>query len=298
MLVTLEGGLGNQLFQYAAGWLVSKQNSEELFVDVTRVLESHDRVGLLGFELEGTFIRDKSLGRRARLALFRHSKYYRDVKCMDVGSMRENLQLFHEEEDAIKPSRVLESPRESLKGWFQSEVIAKKFISQRGLPLKLKFSANFKFRKIIERIEQTNSILIHVRRGDYLKNPFWGVLSEEYYLAALKHFSQSRDLTIFLISDDEMFARDFGKKLANLYDVTVIPNESGITAAEFLSIMSNCKKYIIGNSTYSWWSAVLARSHDVVAPANFYRGFDSNIERYPPEWILEPSIWEESNEAP
>ena len=61
--------------------------------------------------------------------------------------------------------------------------------------------------------------------------------------------------------------------------------------------MSLGKRFIIANSTFSWWAAFLSKSNEVVSPSEFYRVGDRNLERYPMAWRQSASNWDLSPQS-
>jgi len=124
----------------------------------------------------------------------------------------------------------------------------------------------------LEQIEGSESIAVHVRRGDYVSNPgttaHHGVLGLPYYEAAMHLAAQrSRNPIFFVFSDDIPWARE---PLARLGTCVFVDQNSG-AASEDLRLMSACKHQIIANSSFSWWAAWLNTNPNkmVVAPKNW-----------------------------
>jgi len=122
-------------------------------------------------------------------------------------------------------------------------------------------------------ISETIAVSLHVRRGDYVKNPQvlkeFGICSIDYYKRAIKHIEDSVDSpTYFVFSDDLAWVK---KNLPVGEKVVYIQGEN-ITDTEELTLMSKCKHNIIANSTFSWWGAWLNQNSNkiVVAPTPWF----------------------------
>ncbi len=122
-------------------------------------------------------------------------------------------------------------------------------------------------------------VSIHVRRGDYVGNPFYTQLWETgYYIDAINEFP-GRKFLVF--SDDIEFCKRYFEGDRFAFD-------DSANGLEAFNRMSSCESHIISNSSYSWWSAYLSPSltKKVVAPT-VDKWFSDGIERTvcPPEWI-------------
>lgn len=125
---------------------------------------------------------------------------------------------------------------------------------------------------------KTDQVAIHVRRGDYVNNPFYvDLMEKDYYEKAMDMFDGS-DFLVF--SDDiewckqqQMFEGcDFSENLTELDD---------------LNLMASCTGHIIANSSFSWWGAFLSPySTKIVAPSS-KNWYTDGIERTvcPTEWV-------------
>ena len=142
------------------------------------------------------------------------------------------------------------------------------------------------YNKYLPLVQQSNSIAIHVRRGDYVQdqktNAFHGVCGMEYYVNAMQKLAQLgiQDKPLFIFSDDiewcENQFTDWGK-------VTFI---DGLNDRESLQLMSKCKHNIIANSSFSWWSAWLNNFADkqIIAPQKWLNQSIEPFDLIPNTW--------------
>lgn len=124
-----------------------------------------------------------------------------------------------------------------------------------------------------------NSVSVHVRRGDYVKQPqHHPVLQMSYYKAAMEHFKGER----FLIFSDDI---DWCKKQDLEADVEFSEGRDEITD---LALMSQCKGHIIANSSFSWWGAWMSGSKDVIAPKVWFgeKLPHNTADLYLPKWTV------------
>jgi hypothetical protein len=131
------------------------------------------------------------------------------------------------------------------------------------------------------------TVLISVRRGDFIRNPGAYQLSYKYYFLALQeHFANHDDYNFLFTSDDIAYCKRH---------FSFIPNAiflEGFDPIEQLIIAGNCNHYVISNSTFSWWAAWLGEKPDskIIRPLKSMRGkavLKYNDKDYFPErWIV------------
>ena len=159
--------------------------------------------------------------------------------------------------------------------------ILKDFIFEQDMPESV--------RKYYFEIIKSNSISIHVRRGDYSDTKVYDVCTISYYKNAIRTISGSvENPEYYLFSDDLDWVKnnfDFSGKY------TAIDNNGYMNSDYFdLYLMTNCKHNIISNSTFSWWGAWLNQNPDkiIICPEK-WNGLDHVLtdEICPPEWKRE-----------
>ena len=139
--------------------------------------------------------------------------------------------------------------------------------------------------------DSSNSVSIHIRRGDYLKSPIiqdvHGIVPIEYYQKAIDILLKKHDnLNLFLFSDDMNYVKDIFNNYSNLFFVEGNDNKD---SWQDMALMSACKHHIIANSSFSWWGAWLSNQEGVTfAPRHFFNPkVDYYINDYIPEnWII------------
>ncbi len=124
-----------------------------------------------------------------------------------------------------------------------------------------------------EGIAPIDMVAIHVRRGDYVNNPFYVDLTEtSYYDEAMSQFSGEE----FLVFSDDI---EWCKKQP-IFDGCKFAE--GNSEIEDMNLMAGCKGIIMANSSFSWWAAYLSKAK-VIAPIAWYA---DGVERTkcPAEW--------------
>ena len=284
LTVYCQGGLGNQLFQFIMGYILAKKNKINLRINIERY-NSYDRQ----FELD----RFPEI-RKLNIPKIKSNKFYKILKISGIYKIM-NFFFFNKNEFEKSPfvfnGNLLEKKilkNVSIIGFFQSE---KYFIHYKKIVLKL-----FSFPKIKDKLVQKhlnliknkNSVAIHIRRGDYLNNPkaryFHGILGENYYKKSISFIKKKvKNPTFFIFSDDiELVKKNhpfFNNKKYIFTDTKSSIND--------LYLMSNCKHFIIANSTFSWWGAWLSKNkHKIVcAPKRWVRARISTPDIIPENWI-------------
>jgi hypothetical protein len=179
-----------------------------------------------------------------------------------------------------------------LDGYFQSyrhineirQIILNDFTFTKGLTPQIS--------EIAKIMERTNSVSLHVRRGDYLKYKKYNVCSIYYYQAAVEYInSRQADLSYFIFSDDLAYIKTNFTFLKN-YCIVDTSKENPSDYYD-LFLMSHAKHNIIANSTFSWWGTYLNQNPNkiVLVPEKWQLGDDnqSMINLIcPPEWIRIP----------
>jgi hypothetical protein len=264
----LQGGLGNQMFQFAMGYAQSVRFGCPL------VLNRY------GFQSDR--MREYSLDFFPRIALRKPAIFVSDYE--QNPTVHENGMPYNQSlVESIEPGDVL-------KGYWQTEdyfantmIDMRWFFEPRPLP-----PAHHKMCQQIENAD--NSTFIVIRRTDYVGNAFHGELPIEYYRSAL---ALIKNPTVFVFSDDPMWCvnnLDLGMPftIAGTFDRTV-KGHLGREDAD-LHMMSKCKNAIIANSSFAWWGAYLGdenRRGRVIAPKKWFGPASNEDPRdiVPARWI-------------
>lgn len=144
-------------------------------------------------------------------------------------------------------------------------------------------------KEIIETIINSNSVSIHIRRGDYLMHPlFKNICTIEYYRNAIEKIKKLTKVDNFIIfSNDIDWCKENFKSNLKDDNVTFVNWNKGDKSYRDMQLMSLCKHNIIANSSFSWWGAWLNQNPDkiIIAP---YKWTNRNIEvqnYLPSDWI-------------
>lgn len=261
VVLHLVGGLGNQLFQLAAAAQLARQRDRALVVDITEARLIHDRVGMLplvaGLDTVDYGLPALPSAVNTRQARWRQDRALRRATGMTLGTIDE-LEQFAD---------VGSWPEIHMHGLFMSREFAEAScgIGQRYQP-RLRMPSDWSA-SMRARIEAEDPIGMHVRRGDYLREPERGVLTASYYERAIAAVGDVQR-PIWAFSDDPLEARDFLASVPGARRLEFIQPVAGVPAAESLMLLASVRTIIACNSTFSWWAAFLSRAQ-VVIPAPF-----------------------------
>lgn len=176
-----------------------------------------------------------------------------------------------------------------LKGYWQSE----RYFSDVADAIRADFTfclpMSYENRRIAEDIDAVNAVSLHVRRGDYLSNPYTssvhGVCSLEYYALAIRYIVEKvPDPVFFVFSDDLNWVKD---TLRIEYPCHFVDHNQGNESYNDMRLMSLCSHHVIANSSFSWWGAWLNQSDSkiVVAPAQWFAKPVDVTDLLPEGWV-------------
>jgi len=126
--------------------------------------------------------------------------------------------------------------------------------------------------------EPVDMVAIHVRRGDYVNNPFYvDLMQTDYYEKAMDLFPDAD----FLVFSDDI---EWCKKQSIFKDCEFSEYNSEL---EDLNLMASCKGHIIANSSFSWWGAYLASYPQLIVAPSKEKYYTDGIERTkcPKSWL-------------
>jgi hypothetical protein len=176
----------------------------------------------------------------------------------------------------------------TISGNWQSETYFKDAEKEIRSDLTLKKPLSEKAEEFKKLITASNSVSIHVRRGDYAENDRTkmkhGLCSPEYYSKAIAYVNEKISSPKFFVFSDDIA---WVKSNLNLPSSTVFVSGNNISECEELVLMSTCKHNIIANSTFSWWGAWLNTSPEkiIVAPKIWFASGIPENDLIPENWI-------------
>lgn len=250
--VQLAGGLGNQMFQAAAGMALAKRNGARLVLDITHYRQKgHRRPELAPFLLDA-----ETRGRKGVIEGFLRRKLKRLIKTHAIPPWWRGVVY-------RQPGYGFDAGFEALGsaylvGYFQSGRFFKGCEAEIASAFNPEKLASPQAKALSARLAGEGSIALHLRRGDYVKNAktkaFHGVLGWDYYDRAVALVQNAApEARLFIFSDDLEAATEAMGRYPN---AEVMRGES---AGDDMFLMSRARHHILANSSFSWWSCWLDR---------------------------------------
>lgn len=267
-------GLGNQLFQYANGRAASLENNSDFFLDTRWYYDK---------EIFGDV---QAASRMFLLDKFNiKSQIWKDFAMPNLFEYNSDCRFHDKTFFNIKDNTYIYCTAQSWKNFDKY----KNQIKQEFTVLEKLNDKNNEMLDIIKK--QTNSVAIHIRRGDKAHN---SNVHKIHGLCALEYYEQAYDilrdkygqLTCFVFSDDIEWAKDNLNIDSELYFVE--HNKKEEESVFDLTLMSACKHHIICNSSFSWWGSYLSNNTGTtIAPDFWAKSMDFNLQDiYLADWII------------
>lgn len=273
IIVKLFGGLGNQMFQYAAARRLALQHGTDVRLDLrwfgtqttrelallnlaVRAAPAPADLLLRGFPDEWT-----GSGRRSRLRA-------------RMAARRQGQVLLAESRPGVFQPALLTAPdAATLVGYWQSE----KYFVDVAQELREEFSSprppSPRDASIRAEIEQTGGVSLHVRRGDFAHDASasaHGLSSPDFYRRAMSLVDDELGSPVYYgFSDDPDWVLE---NIRHPRLRMVASADRTAQAHDDLALMAACRGHIVANSTFSWWGAWLGSAPDklVVAPRQWF----------------------------
>ena len=299
IVAKIVGGLGNQLFEYAAARALALHFKTDLKLDlsffnepkfkVTYRLDKFNLPFTVATEIDYSKLKNcnkipKPIRVLKRLGI-KIYPYYKKTHIIE----QQVLELYKRRKN-INTNYYIE-------GWLANEIyfknIRKTLLDELNADYYLKEDNMY----LNEEIENNNSVAVHIRRGEYLSNSYFKLLPTSFYENAIKKAKKIfENPTFYFFSDDIKWVKNEFSQVAN---AVFVDNNSIVQSfyntvgdIEDLMLMRKCKHQIIANSTFSWWGAWLNKNPSklVIAPKQWFTN-QAAQKRYekgnliPKKWI-------------
>ena len=284
--VKLMGGIGNQMFQYAAGRALALKNRTELTLDLSWF---DDMTGCTPriYELN-VFMIDAMISKRNKSFLMNlkvFEKYYRKFyNRIVLFRLRTSIEerYFYYDPDVLELKDNVH-----LTGYWQSEKYFTDYESEIRKDFQFPVITDLKNKEMASEIKKVNSISIHVRRGDYVGcNVHGDICGPDYYRKAVSLISEKvENPEFFCFSDDMAWVKE---NITINYPVHYIDWNCGDQSFRDMHLMSLCRHNIIANSSFSWWGAWLNKNYNkvIIAPNKWFTNLSMDTKDLIPEgWI-------------
>lgn len=282
--VLLEGGIGNQLFQFFAVLTLAKSRGADLCVDDSFVRRNFNGHGIsVVEELSKTF--DFSHKHNLGFVTFKFLNILRRLIMLGqkIGIHISVVGKFYFSPNRnFKESFLNLTPGKIIRGYFQSS----KLIDQE---LVWAYRDNFISRNLIEQ-QNVKGIAIHIRGGDYRQgNAINGVIAIEYYASAISAATSGVKVNceLHIYTDDLHYAQGVLKNLRiDKFKSHIYTSSSFENDFDSLRHMSSQEVIIMANSTFSLWSSYLSSSQEIYAPSQWDLVGTDVSELYLPKWNI------------
>jgi hypothetical protein len=292
IIVKLQGGLGNQMFQYAIGRKLSLLNKTQLKLDLNFLLDRTPRsdftyrdYNLNIFNLKLEFATSDEI---KPFVNYLGSKIKR--KIYTYLFLGKNNKYISEKQFTCDPNIFKLTGNIYLDGYWQSE---KYFADIKDILYReftIKYPQDIRSREISNMIKNTESVSIHIRRADYVQNQLTykihGICDLDYYYNCINLLlDKVQNPHFFIFSDDTQWVKE---NLKLNYPITFVDHNNASRNYEDLRLMSQCQHNIIANSTFSWWGAWLNQNPDkiVYAPQKWFNDQTRDTKDIIPEtWV-------------
>lgn len=285
--IRIKGGLGNQLFQYAAGYSFAHRLNQELMLDISFFPQQT----LRGYKLDKFKIDESQIVSTVPkgIEVLKGKYLNKALRTLRVDRIPAGgkTKYLLETGSYVMDFFFTDSPENSyMDGYFQSE---RYFMDYRAELLK-QFEPCYlpekEYLEGLQAVQSCNSVAVHVRRGDFLNaqndpNPRHYLLGETYYHNALRFVQEKVQAPVFFwFSDDiDWVKQNFGND-GNYHFISLKTKNGDI---DEMMLMKHCHHIIAANSTFSWWAAWMNENNDAIKtiPERRY----GNEEMIPEKWI-------------
>ncbi|MBU6159306.1 MAG: alpha-1,2-fucosyltransferase [Bacteroidetes bacterium] len=291
MVITkLQGGLGNQMFQFAAGLALAKKKQTNLYLDIISFNSKYSQQPVTPRKYElNIFDLPAEILTIAQTKKILRNKDFR----LPIWKPNKKLTYTFYKEPGYEYRPYLENTSLPvyLDGYFQSHRYFSdyKMLIQQAFSFEKKISHDF-ISPTLTQIINENSVSVHIRRGDYIAdqptNQYHGTCSIEYYKRSIERIANElSNPHFFFFSDDISWVKQNFSALNK--PKTFVAENFGSDNWKDMYFMSKCKHHIIANSTFSWWGAWLSNQPEqiVIAPQRWFQTNLSDKDLIPNEWI-------------
>lgn len=277
VIVKLTGGLGNQMFQYAAARRLAHVQQAPLKLDISwfekvRRGDTRRQYELHVFKIKQDFASPQEV---------------KELRGVDIEKLPRILKRFlrsagffvkqtyvEEKSFQFDPEILKLHDNVYLNGYWQSS----KYFEDIENIIRNDFTFNFepdsRNERIADEIRNCEAVSLHVRRGDYISNKaisqYHGSSSLNYYKSAIEEITAGvRNPHFFVFSDEPAWVKS---NLKVDMPMTFLVHNGPEKGYEDLRLISLCRHHIIANSSFSWWGAWLSTNPGkiVIAPQKWF----------------------------
>ena len=292
IIIKLQGGLGNQLFQYAIARYFAIKNNAQVKLDIswyqTQTFRKYelDNLNITGdIAVLNEINKFKKYQYKNGGGIFRY--LYNTFIANEKKYIREKSFVFSKSILEVKDNAYLDGI------WFSEKYFSSVSDTiRREITLKIPLHTNLD--QIRQIMRDTESVSICIRRTDFTNNPkvsaIHGLLPMEYYDMAIEKIKEKLiNPNFFIFSDDIEWAK---QNFKIKYPTYFVSDPNTLDACQQLMLMSECKHNISANSSFSWWGAWLCTNPNkiIIVPKKWFKEESRNTDDLIPEsWIKLPN---------
>ena len=255
IFLSISGGLGNQLFQIAAGYYLKQKLDSDVCLVFADEINTPHKLGIMNFldslSLKSALLKDVA-----------HKELYE----LEIS----NLSDF----SAVPRGKIIS-------GYFQDWRIVNDLDDFVDL-LKQSVTKNGWSEEFIQSNQGNLTVSIHYRLGDYFNNLHaLGVLDASYYKAAIARLDLALPHRLIVFSDSPAKASQLFSKVTD--EFVLVDDSDAASPLDVMIALGSCNQIILGNSTFSWWAAYMGNQSKIIAPFPFYRDLTRDF-LLPPTW--------------
>lgn len=283
LVIRVQGGLGNQMFQYALGRYFAQRDNAEVVYDIS----SYRQDQLRDYELPVWRIQPRLMDEADQVLL---PGRYGGLGWKGRLFGKQPLKRVKEKPFGFHPKYLQPQRHAYYDGYWQSEKFFPGLRNELVAAFQPTQSIGRRTAEVAGQIESTNAVALHVRRTDYLKITAMQSCGLDYYEDCMAELLERHTgLEVFVFSDDLAWCEE---NLSFNCPMHFIGHNSAAKAHEDLWLMSLCRRHVIPNSTFSWWSAWLKQDQEgeVYAPSPWFNDPKLDGSHLAPEhWLNRPS---------
>ena len=280
----INGGLGNQMFQYAIARSIAMHHSVDFKLDIS----SFEKNKQFGFRLNKLNAKI-DIAKKEEIEKYKgsESKISKIIRRFPLLSDVIYPKLYREKERTVYDIDVFNSSSLYLDGYWQNEKYFNEIKNELYEEFMPKGNLDEKIIEYEREIRQCTAVSIHVRRGDYLNIPDIGVLDLNYYMSSVEYILSLFDnVKFFIFSNDISWCENNFNFIKNKVFISGLSSE-----IDDLYLMSLCDHNIIANSSFSWWGGWLNKNEDkvVISPKNWMKVNPKDHKWVPDTWLQFPN---------
>ena len=285
IIVKIMGGLGNQMFQYAAGRRLAAFHNALLRLDISDFVDYNlHNYGLSAFNIK------ESIATPAEIQFLKEpesSSFKKKLKKLLRQPSKLGITHIREKQYHFGPEILTMHDSVYLDGYWQSE----KYFGDIADIIRNEFTVTLpqsdKNMELAQQITSCESVSLHVRRGDYVTdektNTIHGTCDLAYYEHCIERLTKKIPAPhFFIFSDDPEWTE---KNLKMTHPATFVSHNGSEKNYEDLRLMSQCRHHIIANSSFSWWGAWLGQHRNAIvyAPKRWFNSPSFNTQDLLPD---------------